>query len=118
MEELVIAAAERKEAVRQFKERKPSAGIYVLRCHRTGRAWVDSSPNLDAARNGQLFQLRQKLHRNQELQVEWNVQGEESFEFAVLEVLPEDTPSLNLRDRLNERRQFWAGRPMHEGKSQ
>lgn len=59
-----------------------------------------------------------KLHRNQELQVEWNVQGEESFEFAVLEVLPEDTPSLNLRDRLNERRQFWAGRPMHEGKSQ
>lgn len=104
----MIAKAERKEAARQFKERKPSPGIYALRCRITGRSWVDSSPNLDAAQNGQFFQLRQRLHRNKELQAEWNTHGEESFDFAVLETLPEDTPSLNLRDLLRERKQFWA----------
>ena len=103
----MIAKAERKEAARQFKERKPSPGIYALRCRTTGRAWVDSSPNLDAAQNSQLFQLRQRLHRNKELQTEWNTQGEGSFEFNILEVLPEDTPSLNLRDLLVERKHAW-----------
>jgi hypothetical protein len=87
MEGTMIAKAERREAARQFKERKPSFGIYALRCSTTGRSWVDSSPNLNAAQNGQFFQLRQRLHRNKELQVEWNTHGEESFHFEVLEVL-------------------------------
>ena len=81
----MIAKAERKEAARQFKERKPSPGVYALRCSTTGRAWVDSSPNLDAAQNSQFFQLRQRLHRNKELQAEWNAHGEASFRFEVLE---------------------------------
>ena len=104
----MIAKAERKEAVRQFKERKPSPGIYALRCSTTGRTWVDSSTNLDAAQNSQFFQLRQRLHRNKELQAEWNAHGEESFRFEVLEKLPEDISSLNLRDVLQERKLFWA----------
>jgi type II secretory pathway component PulK len=57
--------------------------------------------------NSQLFQLRQHLHRNKELQATWNAQGEEAFEFAVLETLPDDTPSLNLGDLLAERKQAW-----------
>jgi hypothetical protein len=70
--------------------------------------WVDSSPNLDAALNSQFFQLRQGLHRNKELPAEWNAEGEASYEFVVLESLPEDTPALNLRDVLQERKLFWA----------
>lgn len=104
----MIGKAERREAARDFKERKPSPGIYALNCTTTGRRWVDSSPNLDAAQNGQFFQLRQRLHRNKELQAEWNTHGEASFTFEVLEALPEDTPALNLRDLLNERKQDWA----------
>ena len=104
----MIAKAERKEAARQFKERKPSPGIYALRCSATGRTWVDASPNLDAAQNSQFFQLRQRLHRNKELQAEWNAHGEASFRFEVLEKLSEDIPSLNLRDLLAERKQAWA----------
>jgi hypothetical protein len=63
-----------------------------------GRTWVDSSPNLDAGQKSQFFQQRQRLHRNKELQAEWNAHGEESFSFEVLEKLPEETSSLNLRD--------------------
>ena len=104
----MIAKAERKEAARQFKVRKPSPGIYALRCSTTSRIWVDSSPNLDATQNSQFFQLRQHLHRNKELQAEWNVHGEASFRFEILERLPEDTPSLNLRDLLAERKRAWT----------
>src|ERR1700733_6605136 len=104
----MIAKVDRKEAARQFKERKPSPGIYALRCSATGRAWVDSSPNLDAAQNSQFFQLRQRLHRNKELQAEWNAHGEPSFRFEVLEKLREHTPPLNLRDLLAERKQARA----------
>src|SRR5580698_6360333 len=100
MEGTMIARAERREAARQFKERKPSPGIYALRCSTTGISWVDSSPNLDAAQNGQFFQLRQRLHRNKELQAEWNAHGEESFEFVILETLSEETSPLLLRDLL------------------
>jgi hypothetical protein len=107
-EDIMIAKADRKEAARQFKERKPSTGIYALRCSTTGRTWIESSPNLDAAQNSQFFQLRQRLHRNKELQAEWNAHGEASFSFEVLENLPEDTPSLNLRDLLAERKRAWA----------
>jgi hypothetical protein len=110
-EDVMIAKADRKEAARQFKERKLSPGIYAMRCSATGRIWVDSSPNLDAAQNSQFFQLRQRLHRNKELQAEWNAHGEASFRFEVLENLPEDTPSLNLRDLLAERKQAWAKQP-------
>jgi hypothetical protein len=44
---------------------------------------------------------------NKELQAEWNAQGEEAFEFAILETLPDDTASLNLSDLLAERKQAW-----------
>jgi hypothetical protein len=104
----MIAKSERKEAAREFKDRKPSPGIYALRCNTTGRNWIDSSPNLSAAQNSQFFQLRQNLHRNKELQAEWNTQGESTSTFEILETLPDDTPSLNLRDLPVQRKQAWA----------
>lgn len=107
----MIGKAEKKQAVREFKERKTSAGIYAILCAVTGSRWVDAALNLDAAQNGQFFQLRQHLHRNKELQAEWNSHGESAFSFTVLETLPEDTPELNLRDVLAERKRAWAQEP-------
>jgi hypothetical protein len=57
----MLEKAAKKKAAREFKERKPAPGIFALRCRATDRAWVDSSPNLDAAQNSQFFQLRQRL---------------------------------------------------------
>jgi hypothetical protein len=101
---------DRKEAAREFKERKPVPGIYEHRSTVTGHFWVDSSTNVHAAQNGQLFQLRQRLHRNKDLQAEWNKHGEQTFEFNVLETIPDDTPELLLRDLLAERKKLWSDR--------
>lgn len=107
---------DRKEAIRQFRERKPPRGVYALRCTATGETWVEASPNLDAARNGQMFMLRHGSHLNPALQAAWNASGGEAFEFTVLEQLDDGVTSLATRDTLLQRKRHWtaqlAARPV------
>lgn len=101
---------QRKDAIRTYKERKIPRGIFVLVSTSTDRRWVDSAPNLDAARNMLWFELKQGVHRNSELQREWNTQGEVSFEFEVVETLDVDTPDIAVRDELKTKRRDWAAK--------
>jgi len=98
----------RKEAAKDFKARKVPKGIFAIRCRTTGAVWVDSSPNLDAARNGAWFQLRGGLYRDKGLQEEWNAYGEETFDFEVLETLDQDLPSVGIPDILRDKKCKWA----------
>ena len=98
----------RKEAIREFKERKVPQGIFAIRCRTTGAVWVDSTRNLGAARNGAWFQLRGGLHRDKGLQAEWNARGEEAFEFEALETLADDVSPISLADVLKEKKQKCA----------
>ena len=106
----------RKEAAKEFKARKVRKGIFAIRCRTTGAVWVDSSPNLDAARNGAWFQLRSGLHRDKRLQQEWNACGEEAFDFEVLEMLDDDSPPIGVADLLKEKKRKWTtevgGKPL------
>jgi hypothetical protein len=101
-------AIDKKKAAEDFKNRKVPRGIFAVRCKETGGTWVDSSPNLDAARNGTWFGLRAGGFRDKSLQAEWNAHGEDAFEFEVLEILPDDVAAMNLRDVLKERKRLWA----------
>jgi hypothetical protein len=101
---------DRKEAIRKFKERKIARGIFVVRSKATGRCWVDSSLNLDSARNSVWFELRHGNHRNRELQEEWNAQGEADFEFEVVETLDDDIAEMSVRDELKQKRRDWGER--------
>ena len=102
---------DRKQAVQDYKNRKTPRGIFALRCAAAGRVWVDSSPNLDAARNSVFFLLRNGLHTNRPLQQEWANRGPEAFEFEILETLKEDDLApMAMRDLLKEKKQVWAER--------
>ncbi|MGH9614096.1 MAG: GIY-YIG nuclease family protein [Bryobacteraceae bacterium] len=98
----------RKEAVNEFKMRKTPRGVFAVRCTATGLAWVNSSMNLDAARNGIWFFLRNGYHQNKELQAEWDAHGATAFQFEVLEKLDEDVSSLALSDLLKEKKRYWT----------
>lgn len=98
---------ERREAARAYKERTPEAGVYSLRCQAAGRQWIGISRNLGASRNSTAFSLKLGQFREPEVQEEFNAHGAAAFEFSVLEVLPEDTPALLLRDLLKDRRAHW-----------
>lgn len=97
----------RKEAIREYKERKVPRGVFAVRCTPTGGVWVDLSPNLDAARNGVWFCLRLGNYQNRALQATWNTHGEQAFQFEILEKLDDDAPPLQVADLLKEKKLRW-----------
>jgi hypothetical protein len=99
--------AARKEAIQKFKERKPALGVFAVRCTVSGRVWVDVSRNLDAAKNGTWFGLRNGSHRDKLLQAEWNAHGEDAFVYEILEKLDEDVHPLAVADLLKSARNRW-----------
>jgi hypothetical protein len=80
----------RRDAIRDYKERKVSWGIYAVRCVATGESWVGKSRNLEQQRNGVWFSLRQGGHPNPSLRAAWSEQGEPAFAFEVLETLKDE----------------------------
>lgn len=80
----------RRQAVRDYKERKVPMGIYAVRCAVTGEAWVGRSPNLPQQKNRIWFGLRQGGHPNRALLSAWTAHGEAAFSFEVLEVLDDE----------------------------
>jgi hypothetical protein len=100
----------RREVIRNFKEQKVLAGAYSVRCTVTGQLWVGVSRNLDATKNGCWFMLRSGSHQEKSLQAEWNAQGEQAFEYEVLEALGDDVHSLNVASLLKEMKSAWIAR--------
>jgi hypothetical protein len=100
----------RKEAIAEYKNRKTPRGTYVVRFDDDGPVFVDAVPDLDAARNGLLFALRTGVHRNKELQAEWNAHGESAFRYEVLEKLEDDLAPMAWRDLLKDKKKEWVAR--------
>lgn len=97
----------RKEAIRQYKERKPLRGAYSIRCSSTGSVWVGSSTNLEATRNRVWFSLRTGGHPDRSLQAEWNAQSESSFEYQILEKLEDDLHPFDVARLLHLKKTHW-----------
>ena len=77
--------SERKAAVSAYKERKPVAGVYAVRCVATDEQWVGAAPDLSTIWTRRAFALRQGSETNPALQSAWNLHGPESFAFKILE---------------------------------
>ena len=98
----------RRQAVRDYKERKVSVGIFAVRCAVTGEAWVGQSPNLDQQQNRIWFGLRQGGFPNPALKAAWAAHGEAAFAFEVLETIEDADLSAYARDsRLKDRGVHW-----------
>ena len=104
----MLSTQDRKEAIRKFKELKPDAGIFAIRCTATGRVWVGASRNLGASRKRSLFMLQSGGHFDRGLQQEWNGQGEAAFQYEILEQLADDVLPLAAADLLKQKRAQWA----------
>jgi hypothetical protein len=98
---------EKKAAIFAWKERKPVAGIFAVRCAATGEVWVGQSPNLDKAQNKVWFSLRMGGSFYGSLQTAWTVHGENGFTFEALEQLEEEDNAYIRKKQLNARAGFW-----------
>jgi hypothetical protein len=98
----------RRDAVREYKERKPQVGAFAVRCAATGQAWVGVSKSLDQMQNRIWFGLRTGGHPNRELQAAWREHGEAAFSYEPLEALDvEDASPLAIDLKLKDVEKRW-----------
>jgi hypothetical protein len=98
----------RREAVREFKERKTSRGVFAVRCPAAGRVWVGASRNLDQQQNSIWFGLKNGGYINRDVQAAWKAHGEPALSFAVLEVFDdEDMGPVGRADLAKSRAAYW-----------
>jgi group I intron endonuclease len=98
----------KKEIIKQYKERKVSAGIFQIKNTANGKVFLGSSLNLHGPLNGHKFKLSAGIHRNETMQKEWNQFGADKFVFEILEeVKIKDDPDFNLDDELTLLEQIW-----------
>lgn len=103
-----MSTIDRKSRIRDYKQNPPAAGVFLVRNTVSGRVLVGQAPNLPGMLNRQRFQLEMGSHPDQELQADWNVLGESSFEFEVLDELDaEDRTPKALSDELAALHQLW-----------
>ena len=98
----------RKAAIRAYKERKASRGVFAVRCGATSGVWVESAPDIGAAENRVWFAL-QHGDRQMEKQAiaDFAVHGRDAFTFEVLEILDADLAEMAVRDTLKEKKRHW-----------
>jgi len=101
---------DRKAALAAYRERKPAAGAYAIRCSASGEVWVGASPNLDTLQNRIWFTLRHGSNPHRSLQQAWNTHGADDFTFEELETLEDPPTGYALRKALEDRRAHWADR--------
>jgi|SRR3954451_14291713 hypothetical protein len=99
--------SDRKAAIAAYKERKPIAGIYVVRCSATAETWVGQSPNLEKIQNRLWFSLRQRSHTCRSLQAAWAAHGPNSLTFAECERLEQEEIAYVRDALLKERALHW-----------
>lgn len=83
----------RRDAVRDYKERVVSRGVFAVRCAPTGQVWVAASRNLAQQQNSLWFGLRQGSYVNRDVQAAWNAHGEAGLAYEVLEVFDDEAMS-------------------------
>ena len=69
----------RKELTFAYMQTPRPMGVYHITNNVNGRMLIGASPNLDGRLNRLQFELKMGMHRNKELQRDWNEYGEHAF---------------------------------------
>ena len=83
---------ERKKALlREYKETPLPMGVFQIKNNFTGKLLLLKALNLPGIINRHQLELRRGMHRNRQLQKDWNQYGESAFSFDILDSLkPEE----------------------------
>lgn len=100
----------RRDAIRDFKERTVTRGVFAVRCRPTGQVWVAVARNLDQSQNAIWFGLKNGGYVNREAQAAWTAHGEAAFAFEVLEAFDDEALSpVGRADLAKARLAHWLG---------
>jgi group I intron endonuclease len=100
--------ADRKELIKQYKQRILPMGIFQIRNLVNGKIFVGSSKNLEVFANRHKFQLKLGSHQNKDLQGDYIKYGEVNFVFEIIDLLPEkDDPAYDYTLDLKVLEEMW-----------
>lgn len=99
---------DKKEIKRQYKLKPPDMGVYQVKNLESGKTYIGRAMDLKGKPNSERFQLKNNLHKNQELQKDFNELGMEKFSFEVLDRLqPREDPGRDCGDDLKALEEMW-----------
>lgn len=89
------------------------AGIYKIQNNVTGKVYIGCSYNIEKRWKSHLYMLRKGTHHSTKLQNSWDMYGEESFKFEILEEVALSTDKQVLfeleEDLIDEYDSFFGG---------
>ncbi len=105
-------------AKNEYKKAKRPMGVYRIRNTRNDKSYIGFGTDLPAKINRHKAELRFGSHRNNELQEVWNLFGESSLQFEVLDELDhkEDSQTSPIEE-LHVLREMWMRKLENEGYS-
>lgn len=77
----------RKELIREYKQRRAAMGVYRIHCAATGNTLVAACADLHSILNRHRAQLSLGGHSRRDLQADWKQHGPDTFTFEVLDTL-------------------------------
>ena len=93
---------DKKKLKEQFKTMIPEKGVFIFKNKVNGKVFLGSSLNLKNKDISIKLMLKNGNHFNSDLQNDWNMFGEESFEYEILEKLElKDNPDYDYKDDLS-----------------
>ena len=108
---------DKKAAIRKYKETIQPMGIYQIKNLSNGKVFIDSSKNLNGAKNRSMLQLGFGSHMNPSLQADYTRLDENQFTFEILDHLkPKEDLTYDYTDDLETLKSMWLEklRPYNE----
>ena len=99
---------DKKELKNNYKQAIQPMGIYQIRNTINGRVFLGSAKDLRGIINSNKFQLKGGLHRNKELQKDFNDVGDKGFAFEIVDYLePGEGTSCDYSTELKTLEALW-----------
>jgi hypothetical protein len=83
--------ARHKELTRQYKERKITGGIYLIKNSHGGKSVLGVTTDIQGSRNRFDFSKKTGMCADKRIENDWKRLGADAFFFDVLEVIAKDT---------------------------
>jgi len=100
----------KKKLKMEYKYRKSEMGIFVFECMPLKKSYIGYTNDTKGTINSNRFKLGAQMHRNKQLQNDWDKYGESDFSIQVLEVLPyseEDEAKIDYTEELKALKNKW-----------
>lgn len=90
----------RKALKREYKQNQPPSGVFQITNTANGKILIGKGMDVNGKLNSHQAQLKMRVHRNKDLQQDWNTYGPEHFSFEVLDYLEfrDESPQKQQKD--------------------